>query len=166
MSCWHVYALEQLDNHYAFGGVGATSDDACAMLLMCGTDFSGGTELMTKPRRAERMTRAIYRKVKHIPFVELHTACLDYSTTCRDMPEVWRREGGSGKSMGGNHTWHVVVSLMSMGFSEDDAWNMTYTKARCYFDISREASGGCEIMSDRTRALIERAHQTMNKGRS
>jgi hypothetical protein len=117
LSCWHLYALEQLGNAYAFDGEGATRDDAAAMLMLC------------------------------------------------QSPEVWHQQAkGGGKFMGGNHVWHVVVWLMSTGLTEAQAWDMPYTRARCYFDVSREASGGCEIMSDRQRALLHQAEAIKNGG--
>jgi len=165
LSCWHLYALEQLGNAYAFDGEGATRDDAAAMLMLCQSDWKTGSRLMWDTKAASKAMARIYRATRKTPFDDLHNACLDYSNSCRELPEVWHQQAkGGGKFMGGNHVWHVVVWLMSTGLTEAQAWDMPYTRARCYFDVSREASGGCEIMSDRQRALLHQAEAIKNGG--
>lgn len=164
LSCWHLYALEQLGNRYAFGGHGAGPDDAAGLLMICGLDYRQGRKLLTSPRRVGRLLARYHRKIKDKRWSDLHAACMDYSESCRQLPEVWTKQGGAHKSLGGPHTWHVVQCLTSvMGYKVDDAWDESYTLARCWYDVWRESQGMAEIMSDRQRALIEEANRHTEK---
>lgn len=165
LSCWHLYALEQLGNAYAFDGIGATEDDAAGLLIICSRNWQDGRAMMVQPGEVLRETRRMFKKLRGYSFEEINNACMDYVKTCKELPEVWHAQSKSsgGKCLGGNHVWHVVTELMSWGNSESSAWDMPYTRARCYFDVRREAQGGCEIMSDRDRALLADAKQQSEK---
>jgi hypothetical protein len=125
--------------------------------------YEQGRKLMTQPRRLLRLTRKFHKVVARSDWEEIHAACVDYVETCREMPEVFVPEKG-GRTLGGPHVWHVVVHLMAhCGKSEVEAWNMPYTRARCYYAVWNEANGGGDIWGDRSRLQYQQAMEAANK---
>ncbi|MCE5317844.1 MAG: hypothetical protein LLG04_10890 [Parachlamydia sp.] len=51
--------------------------------------------------------------------------------------------------------WHLATFLMNeLHFSESEAWNMPFNRARCYFDVIAERGGDDTLMSEYDRQLI------------
>ena len=46
--------------------------------------------------------------------------------------------------------WHMVATLMSLGMSEDEAWNCPLNRAACLCDTKDERDGGDTLVDEKT----------------
>jgi len=172
MSVWHLYALENLNNAYVCGGV-HDRDAAASLLLICSRErdrrpwrFTWGLrDLYLRPHARARALARIHKTVKNIPWPELDAACTDYCLTCMRVPEHLREGKPSdkpvGKLLSAPIFWHIILCLCDQyQKTEAEAWNTPYARARCMYDVWREATGDESLASEgtqrRTDEVLER----------
>lgn len=146
LSVWHLWALENMGNHYITGGA-ATQDDAVALLMICETDVEGGRRLLIDKRKRHNATNRLCRHVKKQGWAALNAACRDYVETCTRVPDRWS-SGEGGNSLRAPYQLHLIRVLCSdFGTSAEEAWNTPYAFARICYDCKAEADGDTSIVS-------------------
>ena len=157
LSLWHVFALDNIGNKYATGGA-CDRNDAAGLLLFAQTDMAGGRRLMLSPFHRARQMRRMHRKLKRLDWVDLHTACIDYTESCLRRPDHFS-EGG-GKPVAAPYCWHLVLTLTDhCGATLDRAWNTPYAAARCYRDVWAESQGDTTLASEAAQEAMDRNMQ-------
>lgn len=152
LSVWHLYALENLNNTYACGGI-HDRDAAASLLLICQRDYAGTKDLFLKPFARARVLARIHKTVKNIPWSELDAACTDYCLTCTRVPEHLKPgkqdDNHTGKFLSAPIVFHLALCLCDQyQKSETEAWNTPYARARCMYDVWREATGDESLASE------------------
>ena len=154
LSVWHAFALENLGNAYLCGGR-CTIDDAASLILIVTRDMAGGQRLVARDRHRHKQLARIARRLRKVPFADMHAACNQYVRACYRVAGRWQKEGAAGKLQGAPHTFHLVCALSGIGWTWKDAWNAPIALARCVYDTTREDGGDDTIMHPRYERLAE-----------
>lgn len=76
------------------------------------------------PRLSDVIRRwNLTRNLKH--FEASANALVNHMLACSGAPEYWEEGAGSGRILTGPATLSVVTTLVTIGFSSEEAWNMT-----------------------------------------
>ena len=151
LSVWHVFALEQLGNHYLCGGP-RDKDDVANLILFAGGDMDQGRRLMLSQAHRSRQVIQAYRRLRGQPFSELDAACLDYVESCTRTPS--RYESKDAKPCAAPYQWHILRAVCeNYNLTPDHVWNMPYAMAKCYYDVAAEHNGDTKILSVRAQEM-------------
>jgi len=156
LSVWHTFALEQLENRYIFG-LDADRDDAASLLLVASRDRAGGRRLMLAPNHRARQLRKMYRRIKKIPWDDLHDACTEYVETCIRQADSWtpgETPGTAPRPYGSPLPFRIVSTLCQVyGYSREDAWNEQFALASLYHDAHSENAGRISLLTPQAQEI-------------
>lgn len=146
LSVWLTFALEQIGNCYLLGGA-TDRDDAASLLLFASNDYATGKRLVLDESMRARELLSMHKALKRVDWSELHSACVDYTTSCLHTARRFQKADKGGKLCAVPYQWHIVARL-SAGHPDAivKAWNTPYATARCIFDAIAESSGDDSIM--------------------
>lgn len=156
ISVWHMFALENLQNHYICGG-GCDRDDAAELLAVSRLDWESGRRLFADRSYQRRQLRDVCREIAEIKWPAVDAECVSYVAQCTRTAHAWSaKTEGTPQMAGGPCEWHLL-SFLTQGnpTSLADAWNMPYAVARCLYDAYAESRGWCHLMKPEYQRMEE-----------
>lgn len=145
LTVWHTFALENIGNGYLCGGP-CFKDDAASLLIFASHDFAGGRRIVLDDRYRYKQKKKMYRRLRKLAPEYIGRACQEYVESCTRTASRYK-SGPNSRSASVPFQWHVV-QLMSRGdpCKLEDAWNTTWTVARCLYDAYAEGQGDDKIL--------------------
>ena len=133
-SLWHRFLLDQLDTKILSGGDYISIMDLYTGCLICRNVYPN-----VKIKVPIWKYFTLKRKTKKI--TSEFEAFSTYITDFAGFPEFWEKEDSESNKGPAPDPLGTVVSLMNMGFTENQAWDMPVGKASWYSATSSQIQG-------------------------
>lgn len=162
LSCYHLAGLSLFNSPFCFDHPkNITPADLRLAVLICSYGFLDGPEhLFPSPDKKE--IGAISRKMR---FASDLARFLQYFNDYTTLPEMWSDEKRFRASAVPTPFFIVATNIAAYsGISEQEAWDMPYSRAVCYKMIQDEKHGG-QFRTEHERRMQELADEADRKSR-
>ena len=156
LSIWHVWTLKAWDNPYVTGGE-YDVDDVCNCMAVCTQTRESFTAIAAQNLHGALKgdIGAAYLEASKEEREHAEKQLAEYFTQCTVFPEFW--EDGKSDPVKDRlrcpGEWHLVATLLQMRVcqTEEDAWDYSIARARCWQAVEGERAGSRAYVDQRDR---------------
>lgn len=138
-SLWHQFLLSALESPVAGDVTKMRLEDIAILVRICSTNFPNSPIIKPSLFDAIRLF-FIGRKEKRISKVA--KSLNEYLSSNTSTPQFWTKKDGDSKTQTAPAVLSVVSFLISKGFDEATAWNMSAGRAKWYEACITDRLGG------------------------